>query len=350
MTGVSTFSVGTDNGKYIVTSSPHMHSGYVTRHTMLNVLIALLPATLAGAWFFGARVFLVCAVTVAACVLSEYGSRALMRRENTIGDLSAAVTGVLLALNLPPSIELWKAIVGGAAAIIIGKQIFGGLGQNFMNPALVGRIIMLTSWGASMTRWTPAVSGALFGAKSAAGLDAVSSATPLALAKELFNGGAAALSGPIPSYADMFFGVVEGCIGEVSALALIIGGIYLLASGIISWHIPASFIGTVAVLSWAFGRKDALFGGDPLLHVLSGGLLLGAFFMATDYSTSPVTSKGKLIMGAGCGFLTVVIRLFTTSPEGVSYSILIMNAATALIDRYTVPTVFGGEKSRASNR
>ena len=326
-----------------------MHSGVITRHVMRDVLIALIPATLAGAWFFGGRTLLVGAVTVAACVLAEYACRAIMRRENTIGDLSAVVTGLLLSLNLPPSIELWKAAVGGVAAIVIGKQIFGGLGQNFMNPALVGRIIMLTSWGASMTRWTPAVSGALFGAKPGAGLDAVSSATPLALAKELYNSGAAVQGGALPAYADLFFGSVTGCIGEISALALIIGGIYLLARGVVSWHIPVSFIGTVAVLSWAFGRKDMFFGGDPLFHLLSGGLLLGAIYMATDYSTSPVTSKGKLIMGAGCGFLTVVIRLFTTSPEGVSYSILIMNAATALIDRYTVPAVFGGEKPRGSD-
>ena len=335
------------NEKLIVTSSPHAHSGAVTRDIMRDVLISLVPAALAGAWFFGARALLVCAVTVAACVVSEYLCRLAMRRENTIGDLSAAVTGMLLALNLPPSIELWKAVVGGAAAVVIGKQIFGGIGQNFMNPALVGRVVMLTSWGVSMTRWTNAVPGALFGAKPAAALaaDAVSSATPLELAKNFYKSGAAKMEG-MPSYASLFFGDVAGCIGEISALALLIGGAYLLVRGVINWRVPAAFVGTTALLAWVFGSQAALFAGDPLLHVLSGGLLLGAIFMATDYSTSPVSGKGKLIMGAGCGLITVVIRLFTKSPEGVSYSILIMNAVTPLIDRYTVPAAFGGEKQR----
>ncbi|MCL2059846.1 MAG: RnfABCDGE type electron transport complex subunit D [Oscillospiraceae bacterium] len=332
-----------------------MHSDALTRHVMGDVLIAMLPATLAGAWFFGARVLLVCIVSIASCVLAEYVCRLLMRRDNTIGDFSAMVTGLLLALVLPPSIELWKVAVGGAAAIVIGKQVFGGLGQNFMNPALVGRIILLTSWGASMTRWTAPVSGALFGAAGgAAGAaivpDAISMATPLALAKGFYHNGSAAAQGGLPAYADLFFGAVAGCIGEVSALALLLGGIYLLVRGVISWHIPVVYIGTTAALTWAFGLEGALFGGDPLRHVLSGGLLLGAFFMATDYTTSPMTNKGKLIMGAGCGFLTVVIRLFTNSPEGVSYAILIMNAATPLIDRYTVPAAFGGEKARGSHR
>ena len=329
-----------------------MHGKTVTRNIMQDILVALLPATLAGAWFFGARALLVCAVTITSCVLTEFLCRKLMRRENTIRDLSAAVTGTLLALNLPPGIELWKAVVGGAVAIIIGKQIFGGIGQNIMNPALVGRVVMLTSWGASMTRWTPAVSGALFGARApsagAAGVDAISSATPLAAAKAAYKLGET-VRGHVPSYLDLFLGAISGCIGEISALALIIGGLYLLIRGVISWHIPAAYIGSVALFSWMLGKNGSLFGGDPLFHVLSGGLMLGAIFMATDYCTSPVTKTGKLIMGAGCGILTVVIRLFTTSPEGVSYSILIMNAVTPLIDRYTVPAPFGGEKPRGRN-
>jgi electron transport complex protein RnfD len=316
---------------------------------MRDVLIALMPATLAGAWFFGGRTLLVCAVTITACVLSEYACRKIMRRENTIGDFSAAVTGLLLALNLPPSIELWKAAVGGAAAIVIGKQIFGGIGQNFMNPALVGRVILLTSWSASMTRWTAPVPGALFGAAGgAAGVDAISSATPLAAARALYKYGAMPKGG-LPSYANLFFGAVAGCIGEVSALALIIGGVYLLVRGVISWHIPVAYVATTFVITWILGRDGVLFSGDPLYHILSGGLLLGAVFMATDYSTSPVTAKGKLIMGTGCGLITAVIRLFTTSPEGASYSILIMNAVTPLIDRYTAPYVFGGEKPLGGN-
>jgi electron transport complex protein RnfD len=337
--------------KYTVTASPHIASDITTGRVMRDVLIALIPAVLAGAWFFGARTLLVCAVTVAACVAAEFFSRKIMRRENTTGDLSAAVTGLLLALNLPPSIELWMAVVGGAAAIVIGKQIFGGIGQNFMNPALVGRVVMLTSWGASMTRWSPAVSGALFGAMPTGGgaVDAVSAATPLALAKALFTGGGlteglsqATLA--LPSYSALFLGGVAGCIGETSALAVLLGGLYLLCRRVITWHIPAAFLGSAALLTWAFGGRGTLFGGDPLYQILSGGLFLGAFFMATDYSTSPMTKKGKLIMGLGCGVLTAVIRLFTTSPEGVSYSILIMNVVVPLIDRYTIPTVFGGGK------
>jgi electron transport complex protein RnfD len=240
-----------------------MHGGVNTRHVMQDVLIAFIPATLAGAWFFGGRALLVCAVTIAASVLTEYLCRLLMKRENTVADLSAAVTGTLLALNLPPTIELWKAIVGAAAAIIIGKQIFGGLGQNFMNPALVGRVVMLTSWSASMTRWTPAVSGALFGAKGAAGsgyADAISSATPLALAKGVFKTGVYPAGG-MPSYINLFLGAVSGCIGEISALALIVGGVYLLARGRISWHIPASFIGATALLTWIFGGGGLFLAG-----------------------------------------------------------------------------------------
>jgi len=336
-----------------------MRGGITTRRVMADVLIALAPAALAGAWLFGRRAPLVCAVTVAACVAAEYLCRVLMKRENTIGDLSAAVTGLLLALNLPPGIELWKAAAGGAAAIVIGKQIFGGIGQNFMNPALVGRVIMLTSWGESMTRWQPAVPGALFGAKTAAwaavsdavasatpppyAADAVSSATPLALAGEMYRTGVMR-RGDLPSYLDLFLGRVGGCIGEVSALALLIGAAWLLWRGVINWRIPASFIAAAALLTWAFGGPGALFAGDPLFHALSGGLLLGAFFMATDYSTSPITGAGKLIMGAGCGALTAVFRLFAASPEGVSYAILIMNAVTPLIDRFTVPAVFGEAK------
>jgi electron transport complex protein RnfD len=308
---------------------------------MLDVIIALLPATFAGAWFFGARALLVAAVTVCACVCAEYVSRRIMGRESAIGDLSAAVTGLLLALNLPPGIELWMAAVGGAAAIILIKQIFGGIGQNFMNPALSGRVIMLISWGASMTRW--AAPGWAFAA-AAGGVDAISSATPLALAKECFRTGA---GGALPGYADMLLGNVAGCIGETSAIAILIGGAYLLARKVITWHIPAAYIGTAAVMAWAFGGAGgAPFGGDPLYHLLGGGLMLGAFFMATDYSTSPMTKTGKIIMGAGCGVLTVVIRLYTGYPEGVSFSILIMNVVTPLIDRYTVPRVFGAPSGR----
>jgi electron transport complex protein RnfD len=307
---------------------------------MLDVIIALMPATLAGAWFFGARVLLVAAATILASVCAEYVSRRAMKRESTVGDLSAVVTGLLLALNLPPSIEIWKAVVGGAIAIVLVKQIFGGIGQNFMNPALTARVMLLVSWGASMTRWS--APGWAF--SPAAGVDAVSSATPLALAKAYFQTGAA---GGLPQYASLFAGSVAGCIGETSAAALLVGGAYLIAKKVISWHIPLAYIATAALASWAFGGAGGkLFGGDPLYHVLSGGLLLGAIFMATDYSTSPMTKAGKLIMGVGCGLLTTVIRLYTGYPEGVSFSILIMNVLTPLIDKYTVPRPFGAQPGK----
>jgi electron transport complex protein RnfD len=234
--------------------------------------------------------------------------------------------------------------VGGAFAIIAVKQIFGGIGQNFMNPALAARVVLLTSWGQSMTFWT--APGAYRAA--AAGVDAVSAATPLALLKTAVRTGGALEQ--LPGYLDLFTGGVAGCIGETSALAILIGGGYLLCRKVITWHTPVAFIGVTALLTWIFGgtggqASGGLFSGDPLYHILAGGLFLGAFFMATDYSTSPMTKKGKLIMGAGCGVLTTVIRLYTASPEGVSFAIIIMNVVVPLIDRYTVPAVFGGGKA-----
>jgi electron transport complex protein RnfD len=324
-----------------------------TSTIMRDVIIALLPGLAVGAWLFGARVLLVAGVTVAACVVSEFATRRVMARAQTVGDLSAAVTGLLLAMNLPPSIELWKAVVGGAFAIIAVKQIFGGIGQNFMNPALAARIVLLTSWGKSMMQWTQPVrylfaSPAAADAVSAASVDAVSAATPMALAKSLFAAGSSAQAGlgqALPGYFDMFVGNVAGCIGETSAAVLIIGGIYLLARKVITWHVPTTFIATVALLTWAFGGTQGLFTGDPLYNVLGGGLMLGAIFMATDYSTSPITSKGKIIMGIGCGALTAVIRLFAGYPEGVSFAIVIMNVAVPLIDRYSATKVFGASKA-----
>ena len=359
---------------FTVASSPHISSGSMTSAIMRDVLIALLPGLAAGAWLFGARSLLVAGVTVASCVAAEYASRRVLARPQTVGDLSAAVTGLLLAMNLPPSIELWKAAVGGAFAIVVVKQIFGGIGQNFMNPALAARIVLLTSWGQSMTHWTEpsryillprsgaggaaaaaaaaasANAGAGAGADAAAfvagsaGVDAVSAATPMALAKTLFKAGAAAQSEvgrTLPSYIDMFLGNVAGCIGETCAAALLIGCAYLLARKVITWHIPVTYVAVVAALTWAFGGGAGLFTGDPLYHVLGGSLLLGAIYMATDYSTSPMTRKGKLIMGAGCGALTACIRLFAGYPEGVSFAIVIMNVLVPLIDRYTKPKTFG---------
>lgn len=314
---------------FLVTSSPHLRDNASTRRIMIDVAIALAPASLFGIYFFGLRSLLVILVTVLSCVASEYIARKAMKRESTIGDFSAVVTGILLALNLPPTIPLWIAAVGGVIAIVIVKQIFGGIGQNFMNPALAARVMLMVSWPVQMTKWVNP------------GPDAVSSATPLAFIK-----GKEAVEGVMPGYMDLFLGSVGGTIGETSALAILIGAAYLLYRRVITPHIPVAFIATAAVFTWIFG-KDGLFTGDFIYHILAGGLMLGAFFMATDYSTSPVTSKGRIIMGVGCGLLASVIRLYTNYPEGVSFAIILMNIAVPLIDRFTVPRSFGGEKASA---
>jgi len=314
---------------FLVASSPHIRDNASTRRIMVDVAIALVPASLAGIYFFGLRSLMVILVTVLACVASEYIARRVMKRESTIGDFSAVVTGILLALNLPPTIPLWIAAIGGFVAIVVVKQIFGGIGQNFMNPALAARVILMVSWPVQMTNWI------------SPGPDAVSSATPLAFIK-----GAEAVEGVMPSYMDLFLGNIGGTIGETSVLAILIGAAYLLYRKVITLHIPVAFIVTTALFTWVFG-KDGLFTGDFLYHILAGGLMLGAFFMATDYSTSPVTSKGRVIMGIGCGLLAAIIRLYTNYPEGVSFAIIIMNVVVPLIDRFTVPRSFGGEKANA---
>lgn len=312
------------SGQFTVAASPHIREGSTTRRIMADVLIALLPATLAAIVFFGLRALLVTVVCVTTAVGWEWASRKLMRRPDTIGDLSAAVTGLLLALNLTASIPIWIAVVGTFIAIVVIKQLFGGIGQNFMNPALGARAILVVAYGRAMTSWV-----------SPAGVDAVSSATPLGILK--------AGTGDLPGYAELFFGRVGGCLGETSALAILLGFAYLLVRRIISWEIPVLFVGTTALLTWVMGPAGA-FSGDPLYHVLAGGLLLGAVFMATDYSTSPVSRKGKWIYAIGCGVLTAIFRLFTTMPEGVSFAIILMNVMTPLLDRMTVSVSFGGDR------
>jgi electron transport complex protein RnfD len=323
----------------LVSSSPHLRDRVTTRRIMMDVVIALVPASAFGIYFFGVRALMVIITTVLSCVVSEYIARKILKRESTIGDLSAVVTGVLLALNLPPTIPLWIAAVGGAVAIVIIKQLFGGIGQNFMNPALGARVFLLLAYTQSMTNWI--IPGQLDAASSATPLaDAVSSATPLALIK----GGTEAVQGVMPGYWDLFIGNIGGCIGETSVLALLIGAAYLFCRRVITPEIPLTFIGTVALLTWIFGG-EGLFTGNALYHLLSGGLIIGAFFMATDYSTSPVTTKGKIIMGVGCGLVTAVIRLYANYPEGVSFAIILMNILTPLIDKFTIPRSFGGEKA-----
>ena len=307
---------------YILSSSPHTHSHASVSRIMLDVLIALLPTTAAGIWFFGLPAVWTVATCVATCLVAEAVCRLLMKRDNTIGDLSAVVTGLLLALNLPAGIPLWMAVLGSVFAIVIAKQVFGGLGMNPFNPALAARAFMLISFTGPMTTWlkplwwkTP---------------EAMTTATPLAFVK----------NGSVPDGLglwDLLVGNMPGCIGEVSAIALALGALYLLVRKIITWHIPVAFIVTAAVYAHVAGRAPVQ------VEILTGGLLLGACFMATDYVTSPTTATGKLVFGAGCGLLCMVIRQFGSYPEGCSFAILIMNAVCPLINRWTQPKPFGAK-------
>lgn len=314
-----------------ISSSPHIRSDASTSKIMLDVLIALIPASFAGVYFFGLDAALTIIVCIVSCVLFEYLTRKLLKRSNTLSDLSAVVTGLLLALNLPPALPKWMAVVGSFFAIVVIKQLFGGIGQNFINPALGARVFLLVAYGTKMTQWTiPRGFNEADAITSAT--DALTFATPLGALKE---------GGNLSGYLDMFLGNVGGSIGETSALALIIGGLYLLIRKVISWEIPVIYIGTVALISWILGPRGFLT-GDPLYHILAGGLMIGAIFMATDYTTSPMTKKGAIIYAAGCGLLTFIFRRYTNMPEGVSYAILLMNTAVPLIDRHIVPKRFGG--------
>ena len=321
----------------MVSSSPHLHSPVTTPRLMRDVLIALLPALIASVVIFGPRALLLTAVCVATCVLAEYLSRKVMKRPNTIGDLSAAVTGVLLAFNLPASLPLWMAVIGCVVAIVVVKQCFGGLGQNFVNPAIAGRIVLMVSFPTQMTTW-PAPFAYLSADRAA------TTATPLASLPAMLEAGAADPSA-LPSLTDMLLGNRGGCLGEVCALALLLGGVYLIARRVISPIIPLCYIATVALCMLPAT------GFDPTLtayELLSGGLILGAFFMATDYVTSPITSKGKVIFAVGCGIITVVIRLFASLPEGVSFSIMLMNILVPHIERLTAPKPFGTSRKKGA--
>ncbi len=315
--------------KLIVSHAPHIAGKDNLSGIMRDVLIALLPALLSGIVFFGYRALVVSLVCVGFAVGAEALWQKALKKAITVSDLSAAVTGLLLALNLPPGIPLWIAAIGSVFAIIVVKQFFGGLGHNFMNPALAARAFLLASWALPMTTWSAPLIGAA---------DAVSSATPLALYAE----GAAKL----PSYLDLFLGRVGGCIGETSTLAILLGAVYLVIRKVIRLRVPVIFIGTVALGSWILGGATEFFTGDWLYQILSGGLFLGAFFMATDYTTTPFTPWGQVVFAAGCGILTVVIRFWGGYPEGVSYSILLMNVATPLIDKLCTPRRFGGKVSK----
>ncbi len=303
---------------YVVSTSPHLKNTETISKVMRDVLIALSPAAIAAVYFFGLPALWLMLVSMASAIAAEFISEKIMKREVTISDGSAAITGLLLAMVCPPGLPLWIIAIGAAISIVLVKQIFGGLGYNPFNPALAGRAILMASWPVAMTTWISP-------------FDAITTATPLAIAK--FN-----LPQSLPSYWNMFVGYRAGSLGETSAVALLLGAAYLLYKKQISWHIPVSFITAVALLSTMMGK-------DPWFNILAGGLILGAFFMATDMVTSPMTGKGKIIFGGGCGILTVLIRYKGGFPEGVCYSILIFNMLTPLIDKYTLPQKFGKIKT-----
>lgn len=329
--------------KLTVSASPHTHCGKTTRGIMLDVILAMLPALLVSVFLFGPRTLLVTFVSVVFCMLFEFLSRKAMHRNNTLGDLSAIVTGMLLAFNLPSSIPLWMVVIGAAVSIIVAKQFFGGIGQNFANPALVGRIVLMMSFPVQMSDFAVP-----FSWKS--DVDVITTATPLFQMKSVYsaeNIGAALESAELPSLLQMFLGVRQGAFGEVCAAALLLGLVYLLIRRVIKPVIPLCYVGTVAVIMLIAGKGNFNF---MLYQILSGGLLLGAIFMATDYTTSPICTKGKVVFAIGCGVLTALIRLFGSLPEGVSFSILIMNILVPHIEHLTTPKPFGAEKKRRAEK
>jgi electron transport complex protein RnfD len=316
--------------KLVISPSPHIHSGDSISRNMYSVLIALIPTGLVSFYFFGLGALVVTSVSVFSCVAFEYLiQKFLMKREPTIGDGSAILTGVLLAFNLPSNLPVWIIVIGALAAIGIGKMSFGGLGNNIFNPALVGRVFLLISFPAQMTTWP--VPGRL----PMTYVDGETGATFLTLIKE----GAAKL----PAYSDLLMGNVGGSLGEVSTLAILLGLVYLLIRKTITWHIPAAILVSVFAFTGLLYLIDPVAYVHPLVHLLTGGLLLASVFMATDYATSPMSARGMLVYGAGIGLLTSVIRLFGSYPEGVSFAILIMNALTPLINNYFKPKHFGGK-------
>ena len=324
--------------KLIVSLSPHVHSGDSVQKNMYGVLIALIPALLVSLIYFGVGAAVVTITSVVACLFFEWAiTKFILKREKTtILDGSAMITGVLLAFNVPSNLPVWIIIIGALVSIGVGKMTFGGLGCNPFNPALVGRVFLLISFPVQMTSW-PKIG------QLTSYVDAETGATPLALMKMAVHGDASALE-QLPSAFDLFIGANGGSLGEVSAFALLIGLLYMLWKKIITWHIPVSILATVFVFSGIMHMVNPEMYAAPLTHLLTGGLMLGAIFMATDYVTSPMTHKGMLVYGIAIGFLTVVIRLFGAYPEGMSFAILIMNAFTPLINNYCKPKRFGEVK------
>ncbi|MCL2480653.1 MAG: RnfABCDGE type electron transport complex subunit D [Spirochaetaceae bacterium] len=356
--------MSSDN-KFIIASSPHIHHKDSTSRIMLDVIIALIPAGIWGIYVFGARSFVVIAVSIMAAVISEYAMIKVLKK-GSISDFSAIITGLLVGYNMPTDVPLFIPAIASGFAILAVKWAFGGLGANIMNPALAGRVFVFFSWTGAMTTWkAPSTNAAI---------DTLSGASPLGHLKVslLEVTGKGPLGGPMdimadypksscavsmtewfssslgvnidPHYFDLFFGNISGCIGEVSTFLLIIGAIYLFIRKVITWEIPIVYLASFGLMVWIFdGLRfgEGLFRGDVAFHLLSGGIMLGALFMATDMVTSPLTSKGQIVFGIGCGFLTFMIRVYGSFPEGVSLAIIIMNIFVALIDRLTVPRLFG---------
>jgi len=321
-----------ESKKLTVTSSPHLRGADDTQSIMLDVIFALMPALLAGTWIFGFRVIVVTLISVASCVFFEWGYRKLLKKSNDIKDLSAVVTGILLAFVLPPTIPLWIPVLGALFAIVLVKQLFGGIGKNFMNPALAARAFLF-SYPLLMNTWVmPLTYSSFFNLSTA---DAVTGATPLSY---LHNG----VLPEFPTLTQAFWGIVGGTIGEISTFALLLGLLYLILRRIISIRIPLTYILTVAVVTFLFPQGGIARLDWMLWNLLSGGLMLGAIFMATDFVTSPITPKGQIYFGIGCGLITVFIRYFGSYPEGVTYAILIMNACVWLLDKVGFPKRFGG--------
>ena len=321
------------NLKLIASSSPHIRSNENTRSIMLDVIIAMLPALVWAIYNFGFKALISVVVSVVACLFWEWLYRKLLKKPQAIGDLSAVVTGMLLAFVCPPELPWWTLIIGAFFSIVVVKQLYGGIGCNFLNPALAGRAFLLASYATWMTTWAiPQIRP-----------DVTSAATPMAIMKE---GTEEAFTTLMSNYSigDMFLGKVGGSLGEVSALCLLVGGVYLLIRKVISWQIPVAYIGTVAILTLIAAPAGIDNVQYMLYNVFGGGLMLGAIFMATDYATSPVTKPGQLIFGLGCGLLTCFIRRFGSYPEGVCYSILIMNCTTWLLDKYIRPVIYGAPK------
>ncbi len=308
--------------RFTVSSSPHIRSSETTQNIMRDVTIALTPAALYGVYNFGLRALIVLVISVVSAMVAEAACQKIRKQKITVSDFSAVVTGLLLGMNLPSAVPYWIPVVGSFFAIAVVKQAFGGLGHNFINPALAARALLVASWPVHMTTWVKP------------GSDAIASPTVLGILKEK-TGDA------LPSLTDMLMGSIGGCIGETSALLLLLGGLYLIYKGVITIKIPGIYIGTVALLTLFITGFDFEL---TMVHILSGGLILGAFFMATDYASSPITPKGQIIYAFGMGLLTVIIRFYGGYPEGVSYSILLMNVAAPLIDKYAKPRVFGGAK------